>query len=103
MAVRDPGAWDRCRDLATRAKRVCGLARRARNTISMSDGCSAEVAWRERGRSFACHAVLAAMDASQRLGVVLAQGGVGPISALSVAARIVKQCLDLVDPPPILA
>src|SRR5258708_39998653 len=45
----------------------------------------------------------AAMHAGQRLGIVRAQPGVGPIAALSVAARIMKQCLDLLDPLPIWA
>src|SRR5258708_1811376 len=43
------------------------------------------------------------MHAGQRLGIVRAQPGVGPIAALSVAARIMKQCLDLLDPLPIWA
>jgi hypothetical protein len=41
------------------------------------------------------------MQARQCLRIVGAQPGVGPITALSVAARIAKQRLDLLDPLPI--
>ena len=43
------------------------------------------------------------MRARQCMGIVGAQPGVGPITALSVAARIAKQRLDLLDPLPIPA
>src|SRR6266849_3658659 len=43
------------------------------------------------------------MHARQRLAIVRAQPGVGPITALSVATRIAKQRLDLIDPLPIPA
>src|SRR5216684_6973871 len=43
------------------------------------------------------------MRARQCVGIVGAQPSVGPIAALSVAARIAKQRFDLLDPPPIPA
>src|SRR5262249_29857214 len=64
-----------------------------------------DVASRGRGRcrAIVIHAVHAAMQAPQCVGVVCAQSGVGPVTALSVAARIAKQYLDFLDPLPILA
>ena len=48
-------------------------------------------------------AAFAAVQPGQRLCVIRAQSGVVPVAALSVAARIVKQRLDLRDAPAVLA
>src|SRR5882672_11916720 len=76
-----------------------------RNSASGCRRCDADVLrhCRRRWRAFALGAIDAAVHARQGLGIVRAQPGVGPITALSVAARIAKQYRDLLDPPPIPA
>src|ERR1700719_3447968 len=87
--------------------RIRERARRARTTISVSGSCRrhAGIAWRgfRRCSAFAFQTVHAAMEARQRLGIIRAQPGVGPITALSVAVRVAKQRFDLLDPLLILA